>query len=113
MSVAEVESGIFKATRQQEALRSGRLRSWLDNVVDLFAARILPLDVSVARVLGVLIDGCRASGSTPSFADLVIAATAKAHDYTLLSRNIRHFQILPVRVVNPFESLPPRDAIPS
>ena len=69
----------------------------------------MPLDTRVARVLGSLSDLARSIGSHPDYADLIIAATAIAHGYTVLTRNLRHFQDMPVRCHDPFGSLPTPD----
>jgi predicted nucleic acid-binding protein len=73
----------------------------------LYSARILPLDIPIARMVGQLSDHARGSGHTPGFADLAIAATARFHGYTLLTHNLRHFRVLDVAAHDPFESLPP------
>ena len=38
--------------------------------------------------------------------DLIIAATAKVHELTVLSRNIRHFEPTGVPAIDPVQSLP-------
>jgi predicted nucleic acid-binding protein len=43
---------------------------------------------------------------SPGFADLAIAATARRHDLTILSRNQRHFAPMDAAVVDPFQKLP-------
>jgi predicted nucleic acid-binding protein len=42
----------------------------------------------------------------PVFADVAIAATAKAHGLVLLTRNGRHFASLGVAFIDPIEGLP-------
>jgi len=39
-------------------------------------------------------------------ADVAIAATARRHNLTILSRNERHFTPMDVAVVDPFQMLP-------
>jgi predicted nucleic acid-binding protein len=55
-------------------------------------------------------DGLAAADLTigsPGFADIIIAATARHHGLTILSRNPRHFESLGVDVIDPFTRLPP------
>ena len=47
-----------------------------------------------------------AKGQSPGFADIIIAATASAHNLILLTRNERHFNPLGVKTINPFDGLP-------
>ena len=106
ITVAEVEDGIAKARREGADRKADRLAGWLETLLHLYSARILPLDVSVARMLGGLSDRARGSGQAPGFADLAIAATAQLHRYTVLTRNLRHFQGLGVSAHDPFANLP-------
>ena len=99
ITIAEIESDIAKA-------RADRLTEWLETVLHLYSARVLPLDVAVARTLGALSDLARSIGSNPGWADLAIAATAITGGHTVLTRNTRHFQDMPVPCHNPFASLP-------
>lgn len=107
VTVLEIEHGIAKARRERGRARAAALASWLETVLHLYADRILPLDVPVARVAGRLADKARSLGHAPGLPDLAIAATALAHGLTVLSRNVRHFVPLGVPVRNPFETLPP------
>jgi predicted nucleic acid-binding protein len=106
ITVAEVEDGIAKARRAAAHRKAERIAEWLDTLLHLYSARILPLDVATARVLGRLSDQARGAGHAPGFADLAIAATALMHGYTVLTRNLRHFRALAVPSHDPFESLP-------
>ena len=107
ITVAEVENGIAKARRAGATRKADRLGEWLETLLHLYSARILPLDVPVARLLGRLSDQARGAGQAPGLADLAIAATAVNRGYTVLTRNLRHFQALAVPAHDPFETLPP------
>ena len=106
ITVAEVEDGIAKVRRAGATRKADRLAEWLETLLHLYSARILPLDVPVARILGRLSDQARGAGQAPGLADLAIAATAVSRGYTVLTRNLRHFQALAVPVHDPFERLP-------
>lgn len=106
VTVAEVSDGIAKASREGAARKAAALSAWLDTLLHLYRERILAFDVAVARVAGTLSDAARAQGQAPGFADIVIAATARLHGLTILTRNIRHFEPLGVSVFDPFRELP-------
>ena len=106
ITIAKVEDGIAKARREAAHRKADRLAEWLEMLLHLYTARILPLDVPIARVLGGLSDQARGLGHAPGFADLAIAATAQSHGYTGRTRNLRHFRLLAVPSHDPLESLP-------
>ena len=106
VTIAEVEDGIAKLRREKATRRSRDLAQWLDVVLHLYGERILRLDVPTARIAGQLSDRARGQGHSPGFADIIIAATARQHSLTVLSRNTRHFVPLGVSVLDPFGELP-------
>ncbi len=106
ITVAEVEDGIAKARRLGATRKADRLGAWLATLIHLYSARILPMDLAVARIAGRMSDRARAAGHAPGLADITIAATAQAHDCIVLTRNIRHFRPLGVKVHDPFTTLP-------
>lgn len=106
VTVAEISGGIAKLERTGSAAKAAALRDWLELVLHLYGDRVLPFDVPAARFAGELTDKARASGHSPGFADVAIAATAWLRGLTVLTRNLRHFKPLGVAVVDPFEALP-------
>jgi len=106
VTVAEIADGIAKAKREGATRKASGLSAWLRAVLHLYGDRVLPFDVRTAEIAGALSDLARGRGHAPGFADVAIAATARRHDLTILSRNARDFVIMDVPVVDPFESLP-------
>lgn len=106
VTVAEIEDGIAKLRREGARRRGAQLTAWLETVLHLYADRILPFDTAAARIAGALSDRARGQGEAPGFADIVIAATARRHGLTVLTRTMRHFAGLGVAVLDPFEALP-------
>ena len=106
MTVAEISDGIAKLKRTGSASRVAALWDWLELVLHLYGERVLPFDVPAARLAGELLDAARATGRTPGFADVAIAATAASRGLTVLTRNPRHFASLGAPAVDPFDSLP-------
>jgi predicted nucleic acid-binding protein len=107
VTIAEIEDGIAKLRREKATRRSRDLAHWLDAVLHLYGDRILGFDIPTARIAGQLSDRARGQGHSPGFADIIIAATARQHALTVLSRNAKHFVPLGVPVHDPFGKLPP------
>ncbi|MDR3518473.1 MAG: type II toxin-antitoxin system VapC family toxin [Azospirillaceae bacterium] len=106
VTVAEIEDGIAKLRREGATRKAADLTVWLETLLHLYGSRILPFDTAAARVAGMLSDRARAQGKAPGFADIAIAATAKYHGLTILTRNLRHFKPLDVPALDPFTALP-------
>jgi toxin FitB len=114
VTIAEIEQGIAKARRQGATRQAARLSEWVEASIVLYADRILPINLDVARLAGRLSEDARGKGHAPGFADAAIAATARVHELIVLTRNLRHFEPLDVEVWDPFEALPPdRCGLPS
>jgi predicted nucleic acid-binding protein len=107
VSVAEIEDGIAKTRREKAHRKAAELAGWLEVLLHLYASRILAFDLSASRIAGALSDIARSHGVAPGFGDVAIAATARRHGLTILTRNTRHFAPLGVPTVNPFDGLPP------
>ncbi|WP_027132562.1 type II toxin-antitoxin system VapC family toxin [Geminicoccus roseus] len=106
VTVAELSDGAAKLRREGATRKAGQLEDWLGLILHLYADRVLPLNIKVARTIGQFSDLARGRGQAPGFADLAIAATTFTHELVLLTRNVRHFEFLPVSVVDPFTTLP-------
>ena len=106
VTVAEIEDGIAKARREGATRKAADLDAWLETLLHLYGERILAFDIATARTAGMLSDRARGQGQAPGFADIIIAATALQHGLMILSRNLKHFEPLGVRVFDPFVSLP-------
>lgn len=107
VSVAEIEAGIAKLHRQGARRRAGDLTAWLDTLLHLYRARVLPFDLPAARIAGALSGLALSQGQAPGFADLAIAATARSRGLTILTTNVRHFAPLGVPYHDPVVALPP------
>jgi toxin FitB len=110
VTVTEIRDGIAKALREGASRKAAHLADWWDAVEHLYGERILPFDISAAKIAGQLIDVARGSGAAPGFADAVIAATAKANGLLVLTRNTKHFAAFGERVIDPLLGLPPLPA---
>jgi predicted nucleic acid-binding protein len=106
VTIAEIADGIAKARREGAQRKAADLSAWLRTVLHLYGDRVLSFDSATAEIAGALTDLARSRGHAPGFADMAIAATARRHDLTILSRNERHFAPMGIAIVNPFRKLP-------
>jgi predicted nucleic acid-binding protein len=106
VTIAEIADGIAKAKREGAQRKASGLSAWLRTVLHLYSDRVLPFDSPTAEIAGALSDLARARGHSPGFADIAIAATARRHELTILSRNERDFAPMDVAVIDPFQKLP-------
>lgn len=104
VTASEVEAGIAKAVRMGARAKSASLRKWWAGLVELYDDKILQVDLRIAEAAGQMLDEARAHD--PGYEDILIAATARVHGMTVLTRNERHFAPLGVDVVDPFIRLP-------
>lgn len=95
--LGEIRRGIEKS-RSNDPIRARALEQWLLAAQEAFAERILPVDKAVADEWGRM----SAIRSVPSI-DALLAATAKTHRMTLVTRNISDIADLGADVLNPFE----------
>lgn len=79
------------------------MEEWLeDNLLPLFAGRILPVNRQVAEVWGELSGRALREGRPRPVVDTLLAATALVHGLTLVTRNTRDIAGTGVRTVNPW-----------
>ncbi len=91
-----------------QRLAAGKKRSdlaaWLhDKVIPRFDARILRFDTRVAVEWGALQAALESRGRRMPWRDSVIAATARRHALTVVTRNIKDYKHAGVDVINPFD----------
>lgn len=96
--VGEIRRGIERL-RGREEDRAARLDAWLDSVVRAFAERVLPVDRRVAEEWGRM-----SAARTVPVVDGLLAATARVHGLTLVTRNVADVRDLGASLWNPFET---------
>ena len=100
MTIAELKRGINSLP--DSSLKS-RLAGWLEaTLIPDFATRILAVDEAVLEAALILADVVKKKQRQITVADALIAATAAAHDLTIVTRNIKDFKPLDVPLFNPF-----------
>lgn len=96
--VGEIRTGI-EAIRRRDATKASDLEQWLARLVRDHGERILPVDRAVAEEWGRL-----SAARSVSVVDTLLAATARVHGLTLVTRNVRDVEWTGVSCVNPFVS---------
>lgn len=95
--LGEIRQGIERL-RPRDARRAEALDRWLSGLMSTYQDRILPVTRAIAEEWGRL----NAAPHPPPPADGLMAATARVHRLTLVTRNVAHVAATGVTVVNPF-----------
>jgi toxin FitB len=97
LTLGEIEQGIARIRARGDQDQSAALERWLTDIQTGFADRILPVSLSVATAWG------RQQRAQPlPVIDALIAATARIHALTVVTRNVKDFELAGIPVFNPF-----------
>ena len=97
LTLGEIEQGIARIRGRGDSLQASALERWLREVETGFEDRVLPVTLPVAADWG------RQQYAQPlPVIDGLIAATARVHGMTVVTRNARDFELTGVQVINPF-----------
>ena len=96
LSFGELRKGVaLRAKKDREGAKA--LSTWIDQLETDFAGSVLGIDQHIARLWGELsVDRSR------PVVDTLLAATAIYHRLTLVTRNVRDVEDLPVVLHNPW-----------
>jgi predicted nucleic acid-binding protein len=97
--LGEIERGIH-VLHDRDPDRAATLAAWLDRLRTSYRDRVLPVDVGVATEWGRL-----TAHRTVAAIDGLLAATARHHGMTLVTRNTDDVDDLGVSLLNPFVTL--------
>jgi predicted nucleic acid-binding protein len=99
ISIGEIKRGIERLPTG--AKRNG-LEKWLEAVLASMDGRILACNSRVAETWGAMMANLERQGRPMPLTDSLIAAIAKRHTLTLVTRNTADFAHTGLRVANPF-----------
>ena len=108
VTFAEIRSGIELVT---DTNRRAEHNDWLAHKVrPMFEQRVLAISEDVMFKWRLLVEDGRKAGHTFSQPDLIIAATARHHGLTVVSRGVSDYQKAHAPVFNPWvDPLPTQD----
>lgn len=95
VTLGELQSGI-EITRAQDSAKATALQHWLDALQGQYA--VLPMDGRTFREWARLMH----ARSDTLYEDAMIAATARVHGLTVVTRNVSDFRVFDVPLLNPF-----------
>jgi predicted nucleic acid-binding protein len=97
LTLGEIERGIARIRGRGDHSQASALEGWLHDVETGFEERVLPVTLGVATAWG------RQRHERPlPVIDALIAATAQINGMTVVTRNVRDFELAGVPVLNPF-----------
>lgn len=97
VTIGEIQAGI-ELTREQDPNKAAEIEAWLEMVASAY--NVLPMDAQAFRVWAQLMH--RQSDTVVE--DAMIAATAKVHGLTVVTRNVADFKAFGVPLLNPFRA---------
>lgn len=101
ISIMEIRFGL--ATMPSGRRRDQQLAEFQRVMEDDLQHRVLPFDTEAAERAGSLIGARQLAGRPGDLRDSMIAGIALAQRATIATRNVRHFDDLNLKVVNPWE----------
>lgn len=95
ITIGEIQSAI-EITRETDARRAAELELWLIEVAETY--NVLPMDTQIFRIWAKLMHRQQSYVQE----DAMVAATAKQHNLTIVTRNTKDFSKFGVKLFNPF-----------
>ena len=100
VTIGEILAGI-EIAREQDQDKAVEIEAWLEQVAQTY--NVLNMDARTFRLWARLMH----RRSDELLEDAMIAATAAVHSLTVVTRNVRDFERLGARTVNPFDGQGP------
>ncbi|MBI1890982.1 MAG: type II toxin-antitoxin system VapC family toxin [Burkholderiales bacterium] len=95
VTIGEIQAGI-ELTREQDPGKAAEIEQWLDLLASTY--NVLAMDAAAFRNWAQLMHG----KSDTLYEDAMIAASARVHGLTVVTRNVADFKTLGVELFNPF-----------
>lgn len=98
VTLGELQAGIER-TRRNDSKKAGEIEAWVDQIAETY--QVLPMDGKTFREWARLMEG----RPTQLLEDGMIAAAARVHRLTVVTRNTGDFRPFDVPSLNPFQVL--------
>ncbi len=95
VTIGEIQSGI-EITREQDEAKAAEIEAWLEQVTETH--NVIGMDARAFRSWARLMH----RRTDDLIEDAMIAATAAVHNLTVVTRNVRDFEVFNVPTLNPF-----------
>jgi predicted nucleic acid-binding protein len=95
VTLGELQAGV-ELTRERDSLKALEINAWVDAVGQ--TDNIIPADAETFRCWARFMH----KRSDDLVVDAMIAATARIHNFTVVTRNVRDFEQFGVRTLDPF-----------
>lgn len=99
ITIGELRRGV---ERLPDGVRKTKLRRWLISICECMKGRVLGFNTSTAHVWGQMKAEWDSAGVTVPTLDSQIAAIAKKHGLTVVTRNTSDYSRTGIKVLNPF-----------
>jgi toxin FitB len=96
VTIGEIQAGI-ELTRDQDPAKAAEIEAWAEQLAGSYS--VLSMDAASFRLWAKLMH----KQSDTIIEDAMIAATAKMHNLTVVTRNVRDFARFDVPLLNPFK----------
>ncbi|HLG86864.1 MAG TPA: type II toxin-antitoxin system VapC family toxin [Alphaproteobacteria bacterium] len=96
VTIGEIQSGI-EITRERDEAKAAEIETWLEQVTETY--NVISMDARAFRSWARLIH----RRTDDLIEDAMIAATAAVHNLTVVTRNVRDFEVFNVPTLNPFD----------
>jgi toxin FitB len=97
VTIGELQAGV-EVTREQNLDKAMEIETWIEQIASAY--NVLPMDARTFRCWAQFLHR-RPSALAQ---DVMIAATAKVHNLTVATRNVRDFERFGVPTLNPFKA---------
>lgn len=97
VTIGEIQAGI-ELTREQDEAKAAEIEAWLSLVASSY--NVLPMDAATFRAWAQLMH----RRYDTLYEDAMIAATARVHGLTVVTRNVADFKPFGVPLLNPFKA---------
>ena len=101
VTVGELRRSVEKIRRRGCLRQAGKLEHWLENILVEYPEQILEFGPDIAQLWGAI-----RLPETASVLDRQVAATARIHGLTLVTRKASYFAGSGVSILNPFSDIP-------
>ena len=102
ISVLTIHEIVYGAERAPDPARRTKLLAWVAAIQSRFVGRIISIDAAIAEQAGRLRAAAETQGAVADPIDSLIAACAISHGAHIATRNVRHFAIFGVGLIDPW-----------